>query len=124
MTLPVRIIHIQPDAPVKPAVGSACNGCGVCCLAEPCPLGILLSRRRHGVCMALRWDALALRYQCGAITDSGQVAAQVLPSAIVFVANGAGVVMAKLAKRWIAAGVGCDSDLEPQVRDSGTMRHD
>jgi hypothetical protein len=74
--------------------------------------------------MALRWDALALRYQCGAITDSVQVAAQMLPSAIVFIANGTGVVMEKLAKRWIAAGVGCDSDLEPQVRDSGTMRHD
>jgi hypothetical protein len=51
-----RIIKIHPDAPPKPAVGAPCNGCGVCCLAEPCPLGVILSRRLKGACVALRWD--------------------------------------------------------------------
>jgi hypothetical protein len=50
-----HVIRIEPLAPVKPATGSPCNGCGVCCLAEPCPLGMLVSRRRHGRCSALRW---------------------------------------------------------------------
>jgi hypothetical protein len=47
-----RIIYLQPAAPPKPAMGAACNGCGLCCLAEPCPLGIWVSRRRTGACKA------------------------------------------------------------------------
>ena len=90
---PTRIIQIHPDAPPKPALGAPCNGCGVCCLAEPCPLGVILSRRLKGACVALRWDGA--RYVCGAL------AAQ--PSGL----------RGWLVKRWIAAGVGCDCSLEP-----------
>jgi len=84
-----RVIHIEPLAPAKPALGAACNGCGVCCLSEPCPLGMLASLRRRGACTALRWDAGATRYRCGLTTLP-------LPGA--------------LTRRWIAAGQGCDSD--------------
>lgn len=28
--------------PEKPAYGSPCNGCGLCCIAEQCPIGALL----------------------------------------------------------------------------------
>ena len=38
-----HLIRIHADAPAKPPVGAPCNGCGVCCLLEPCPLGVLLS---------------------------------------------------------------------------------
>ena len=61
-------IHIHAEAPRKPAVGAACNGCGVCCLVEPCPLGMLLSGKRHGACDALRWSEAEAAYRCGAIT--------------------------------------------------------
>jgi len=30
---------LPPTAPPKPAFGDACNGCGVCCQQEVCPLG-------------------------------------------------------------------------------------
>ncbi len=89
---PTRVIEIHPDAPPKPAVGAACNGCGVCCLTEPCPLGILLSRRLQGACTALQWDGA--RYVCGVLTAQ--------PTG----------VRSWWVKRWIAAGQGCDCSLQ------------
>ncbi len=86
-----QIIHMHPQAAPKPAMGAACNGCGLCCLAEPCPVGVLLSRSRSGPCKALRWDALQQQYRCGALGTGLQ---------------------ASLVGRWIAAGKGCDCDLE------------
>jgi hypothetical protein len=91
-----QVIHIHRDAPPKPAPGAPCNGCGVCCLAEPCPLGIVLGRRLSGPCAALRWSAPARRYECGALTTLAQ-----------------GHLLQRIAgravRRWIAAGRGCDS---------------
>jgi hypothetical protein len=84
-----QVIHIHPESPPKPALGATCNGCGVCCLAEPCPLGMLLSRKRTGACVALRWSDVDLRYRCGAVDGPWGF----------------------LARRWISAGTGCDSTL-------------
>ena len=57
-------IHIHPQAPGKVPEGVACNGCGVCCLFEPCPLGVVLSRARVGpwnvVTMATRTSSCSL----------------------------------------------------------------
>jgi hypothetical protein len=114
-----RTIHIEPEAPPKPRVGAPCNGCGVCCLAEPCPLGMLLSGRRTGACAALRWDAAERRYQCGAITDTAAVWQQRWPRllhsawALRWVRWWA-PLLRRLALRWIAAGRGCDSTLQPE----------
>jgi hypothetical protein len=90
-----RTVWLQPDAPPQPAPGQPCNGCGVCCAAEPCPLGVLLSRRRRGPCRALQWDEAQARYRCGALADAAP-----------------GTWREKLARRWIAAGVGCDCTLQ------------
>ncbi|MFM7507813.1 MAG: hypothetical protein ACKO3M_14910 [Rubrivivax sp.] len=98
-----RIIHLQPAAPAKPATGAACNGCGVCCAAEPCPLGMLLSRRRRGACAALEWHETETRYRCGALAAP----ARWMPWLPLPLAR-------SLAGRWIAAGRGCDADLEAQ----------
>ena len=99
-----QIIYLQPAAPSKPPEGAPCNGCGVCCLAEPCPLGIVLSRKRRGACTALRWDDAQQLYRCGALTDP----AGVLPVRGRFLAG----LLKRLALRWIAAGKGCDASLE------------
>ncbi|MEO3692838.1 hypothetical protein ABDJ85_15270 [Roseateles sp. DJS-2-20] len=85
-----QVIRIHPDAPHKPAEGSPCNGCGVCCAAEPCPLGVLLSRKRQGACVALTWTGE--RYVCGALRG--------------------GRLRRWLVGRWIGAGRGCDCSLE------------
>jgi hypothetical protein len=88
-----RVILLHPEAPAKPELGAACNGCGVCCAAEPCPVGMLASLRRRGACRLLRWDGQ--RYRCGALAAAG--------------------LLAPLLRRWIAAGIGCDSDLLAQA---------
>jgi hypothetical protein len=124
-------IPIHPEAPTKVPIGVACNGCGVCCLFEPCPLGILLSHRRTGACVALRWDAG--RYRCGALIATEEVVAQTLPRGTRRLAPVLAPLLHRLAGRWIAAGTGCDSSLEvdqptkhetldvPQTQGSTTM---
>ena len=112
-----RIIQIEPLAPAKPAVGAPCNGCGVCCLAEPCPLGALLTGRRTGACGVLRWSTADGAYRCGALSDPLGVVAPRLPGVL----SGLGPVLAGVlpvvANRWIAAGKGCDCSLEVQPLD-------
>jgi len=110
-----RTIPIHPEAPPKVPLGAPCNGCGVCCLFEPCPLGMLLSRRRSGACVALRWEAG--RYRCGALVATGEVLAQALPRGIRGLAPVLAPLLRRVAWRWIAAGSGCDSSLE--VEPSG-----
>ncbi len=92
----MQIIRIHADAPLKPRPGEACNGCGVCCLAEPCPVGVLVSLRLRGACRALRWDDAQRRYRCGLM---GRAAKSRSP-------------WSRFARRLIAAGQGCDSDAE------------
>lgn len=118
-----QLILIHPAAPPKPVVGMPCNGCGVCCLIEPCPLGAVLTARRHGACVALRWKDEGQYYRCGVVTDSEDVLRKFLPCLA--------RLLARLAGRWIAAGTGCDCRVELVVPEgqaaaaeiSPTMRH-
>ena len=98
------VIYLQPDAPAKPAAGAACNGCGVCCAWQPCPLGVLVSGHRQGACAALRWDAASALYRC-AMVQAPETAWPALPRLL-------RPLLARLAQRWIAAGAGCDCDAE------------
>lgn len=111
---PQFVIHIQPRAASKPPLGAPCNGCGVCCLSEPCPLGILLSRRRRGACEAVRWDEALRSYRCGALTDAAGVLRLALPPGLRWLAPVAAPGLVRLGRRWIAAGLGCDCNLEVQ----------
>ena len=101
------IIHIHRSAPAKPAVGQACNGCGVCCALETCPVSRLRFLKVRGPCPALEWVAEESRYRCGLISRPKHYFGW-LPSA----ASG---LMAHLLARWIAAGQGCDcsADVQP-----------
>ncbi|WP_310740843.1 hypothetical protein [Aquincola sp. J276] len=65
-----RVFMLRSDAPTKPAAGQPCNGCGVCCAAEPCPVGMLVSRRRTGRCRALVWQQG--RYRCGMVSHTAR----------------------------------------------------
>lgn len=98
MSRPVLWISRHEAAPNKPLPGQPCNGCGVCCLAEPCPLGMLLSLRRRGACSLVRWHSAEGRYRCAALGDPSR---GLLAS-----------LRHRLARRWIAAGSGCDSTAE------------
>jgi len=96
-----RTIHIHPAAASKPAWGEPCNGCGVCCIVEPCPVGMLVSGKRTGACKALAWNAEQARYLCGVVSE---------PRRFIAPAWLAGLA-ARFALRMIAAGKGCDCDL-------------
>lgn len=95
------VIHLHAQAPAKPPLGAPCNGCGVCCAVEPCPLGLLASRRRHGRCVALQWSEAGRLYRCGLLAQP----AAFLPRALRWAAP----LLSRWARRWIAAGQGCDS---------------
>lgn len=98
MATSFRVIHLRPDAPVKPALGAACTGCGVCCALEPCPLGRLLSLKWRGQCRMLKWQAG--RYVCGAMEGPRWTTGMV--------------------RRWIAAGHGCDAAVSIQPLGPGS----
>ena len=109
--MPPHVIHIHPEAPAKPPEGQPCNGCGVCCLSEPCPLGVLLSGRRHGACVALRWGSAEAIYRCGALSEPVGVLQAWLPPGLKSLGPALGRRLPTLARRWIAAGQGCDCNL-------------
>lgn len=112
------LIHIHTDAPPKPLEGAPCNGCGVCCLTEPCPLGVLLSGRRHGACVVVQWDEGAQHYHCTAVTAPRAALSQALPAWLHGAAPIGAVVLSRLASRWISQGTGCDSSVQIQQFDS------
>jgi hypothetical protein len=112
MAKPTQIISIHPEAARKPAWCAPCNGCGVCCLMEPCPLGMLLSGRRTGACQALRWQADTAQYRCGAITVPVEVLNQRLPRGWQWLSPWLARMLLRWARRWVAAGQGCDCAVE------------
>ncbi|MFZ4285927.1 hypothetical protein [Variovorax sp. HJSM1_2] len=102
-------IYVHRGAPAKPAFGAPCNGCGVCCLVAPCPLGMMVSRRRSGACKALHWSDAEQRYQCGLL---------MAPQRLLGRQSGTPRWLTRLlgrwVRRWIAAGQGCDATWQPE----------
>lgn len=98
-----RVIRLRADAPPPPAPGAPCNGCGLCCAWAPCPLGMVVSGRRHGRCRALRWDAVRLRYHCVMVSQPRQR----WPWWPLWAQGW----LQRLAYRWISASSGCDAAL-------------
>lgn len=107
-----KTILIHAAAPAKPVFGTACNGCGVCCGLAPCPLGVILSARRHGSCVALYWHDETQRYWCGVLREPVRVLHRWLPSSLGWLGAALGPVLSWLAKRWIGVGQGCDASVE------------
>ena len=99
-----RYIVIHPAAPPKPAFGTPCNGCGVCCAAQPCPVSWLLLGHRTGACPALQWHEPQRRYACGMVATPAGFLRWLPP-------HWNGFAGRRFA-RWIAAGKGCDADIE------------
>lgn len=99
-----QVIELHPLAPPKPEYGACCNGCGVCCAAEPCPVAYVFLRQFKGRCRALLWQEAAGRYVCGMVACPDRY-------------------VSFFPRRWrerigqffasrIAAGVGCDFAVE------------
>ena len=102
-----RIVRLPADAPDKPAPGAPCNGCGLCCAAELCPLGRVAFRKSRGPCPALVWRPEDRRHVCGLAT-APKTHLPRLPGPLI-------PLFIRLARRWIAAGIGCDSDVSAGI---------
>lgn len=98
------ILHLHPAAPAKPLVGAECNGCGICCALETCPLARLRFWQKEGPCPALTWSDLENRYHCGLLSQPVH-----FWSAVPKVFH---PYTQRLSHRWIAAGIGCDCEAE------------
>jgi hypothetical protein len=103
MAAPAQVA-LHAAAPAKPDPGAPCNGCGVCCSLTPCPLSRALLGHRSGTCPALVWQHEPRRYVCGlAVAPAEHL--RWLPASLESLGQ-------RLARRWIAAGSGCDCDAE------------
>ncbi len=96
-----QVIWLHQLAPAKPAMGQACNGCGVCCALEPCPVAMVFLWQRTGRCRALEWHEDAAQYRCGMLLGPERY----VPALPRFLRG----VMRRMVGRWIAAGTACDA---------------
>jgi hypothetical protein len=99
-----QIIFLHRAAPLKPGLGESCNGCGVCCSAQTCPVARVLLLQWRGPCRALLWDGAAPHYRCGLLV-SPMTYLRGLP-------RWSESFVRRRVKRWIAAGAGCDSAVD------------
>ena len=99
--MPTAIIRKKSDLK-KPAFGKPCNQCGICCMAEPCPLGMHLFNVTHGRCPALIEDKNNT-YACGLVK---RPAHYVSPERL---KDRTAAGLCRSAKLIINTGGGCDS---------------
>jgi hypothetical protein len=99
-----QIIWLHPEAPSKPQLGDACNGCGVCCAASPCPVSRIFLWQWRGACRALEWHAQESHYRCGMLMRPAHYVF-LLPALLE-------AKFSRLIRRWIAAGTACDSAVD------------
>jgi hypothetical protein len=53
---------------LKPKFGERCNGCGMCCIAEPCSLAVEALGEHEGPCKLL--EQADGRYYCGLLRNA------------------------------------------------------
>lgn len=101
MTDILTLIHTTP-APAKPDHGAPCNGCGLCCAAEPCGVAVMMigADPEHGPCPALEHDGG--KFVCGLIVKPSRHSSQVHPWA--------DELVGQMVAATLGAGRGCDSD--------------
>lgn len=83
----------------KPAFGVECNGCGLCCLMEPCSLAEEFLDVSSGRCPALEWEEG--RFWCGLVRSPSK-----------YLAPGkefADAVVGAAFAQALGVGVGCDA---------------
>ncbi|CAG7857722.1 hypothetical protein MCAMS1_02654 [biofilm metagenome] len=99
-----QTIILHQQAPDKPDYAAKCNGCGVCCAAEPCPVAHLLLWQFRGACKAWQWQKDKRRYQCGMVVEPKKYL-RFLPEALTS-------FISKWCAVRIALDIGCDSKVE------------
>lgn len=83
----------------KPAFGSPCNGCGLCCIVSPCQLAVEYLGATDK-CPAL--ERSGDRYSCGLVTD---------PARHLGVFPESGPMLSRMFGEMLGVGRGCDASL-------------
>lgn len=100
-----QIIILDARAPKKPNVSTPCNGCGVCCAAEPCPPAqFFLKAPQQQPCPALEWNEAQQQYRCGLLSRPSNYL-RWLPRIF-------NRITQQMIRAMIHANQGCDSDAE------------
>ena len=73
---------------------------------------MVLSKRRHGACVALQWNQSLTLYRCGALSAPEVVLENMLWHPLQGWIPVLSRALAFAAGRWIAVHQGCDSNLE------------
>ena len=86
---------MKPTGPDKPPFGLPCNGCGYCCAAELCQIGIAIHGDIPAPCPSMEWEDS--RFRCGAIrlADSD-------------------IKYGLLVRMALGIGLGCDSETDAE----------
>lgn len=74
---------------------------------------MVITMKRKGACGALVWNGDRARYECGALVAPHQLVQAWLPRRMHWLVPPLVGMLRRMGGRWIAAGIGCDSDLEP-----------
>lgn len=95
--MPVAI-SLPVHAPYKAKKGQPCNGCGYCCAAEVCEVGLaMFGENQPAPCPAMEFDESGRRFNCGVVRMAGEISP----------------MYAAYLKLKLGIGMGCDSnDLE------------
>ncbi len=102
----------------KPAHGDPCNGCGLCCIAEVCKLGVALGDERNCKALIINADGT---FSCGLVVAPYRFADE--DSLATWKAidaqsgDGSGErALSEMYAQMLGAGRGCDSD-DAAIRD-------
>ena len=118
-----RLIWLKVEAPAKPLLGNTCNGCGVCCAAEPCPVARVFLWQWRGACRALVWSEAQQQYRCGMLLQPATYLRFLTASPQTWFARLFLRIFTRLVARWIAAGTACDSAAEVEIQASPNVHH-
>jgi len=77
----------------------------------------VLSGRRSGGCVAVLWVPELRQYRCTAVIAPTEFLKMRWPAGLHGLIPPAAALLGRQAKRWIAAGQGCDSHLEWSTPD-------
>lgn len=83
----------------KPSFGLPCNGCGLCCIVEPCAIAEEYLGITEGPCPALEWHDD--KFRCGMV---------VRPGHYLGVADFADELLSGLISQALGVGLDCDAD--------------
>lgn len=92
------------DAPTYPGFGKTCNGCGQCCIIEPCQLARDYAGVREGPCPVLVREGTAWR--CGLTIEPHRHMPGLAGKPF------ADAVLAPMFSEALGIGRGCDAEME------------